>query len=163
LPVRVLREAENAVLAGLLVATVVVVTLQVLFRYVVDRPLSWSGDVATYLLVWIAFWGFAVATRDRAHVALQLFDALLSPAGRRVLVALQLVALAAFMVSVLVGGWILAFNARDERSPDGIPFWIPYGAAPAGAALSLAHLAGHLWALVRGRLELAGPAEASEP
>jgi len=149
------RELENAVLGGLLVSTVGVVFAQVVFRYVIDRPLTWSVDVATYLLVWVAFWGFAVAVRDRAHVALLLFDERVGPRGRRLIAAAQLIVMALFMIALLYGGLdYTMFRTRGEHSPLGIPLWVGYSAAATGAALSLVHLADHLWALARGRLEL---------
>jgi TRAP-type C4-dicarboxylate transport system permease small subunit len=156
------RDLENAALGALLVATVGVVFAQVVFRYVLHQPLTWSVDVATYLLVWVAFWGFAVAVRDRAHVALLLFDERLGLRGHRVVLALQLGVMALFMAALLYGGTDHVLRTRGEHSPLGFPLWMGYVAAPVGAALSLVHLVDQLWALARGRLELHGPVEAAE-
>jgi TRAP-type C4-dicarboxylate transport system permease small subunit len=157
------RELENGVLGALLVATVGVVFAQVLFRYVIKQPLTWSVDVATYLLVWVAFWGFAVAVRDRVHVALLLFDERVGHTGRRIIAGAQLIGMAAFMVALLYGALdFVFFRTRGEHSPLGIPFWVGYSAAAAGAAVSLVHLADQMWALARGRLELATLEDAAE-
>ena len=157
------RELENGVLGALLVATVGVVFAQVVFRYVLKQPLTWSVDVATYLLVWIAFWGFAIAVRDRAHVALLLLDERVGRRGRRVILAAQLVAMTLFMIALLYGGldYVLV-RSRGEHSPLGIPLWVGYAAAATGAAVSLAHLADQLWALARGRLDLLSETDQAE-
>jgi TRAP-type C4-dicarboxylate transport system permease small subunit len=156
------REAENAALAGLLVATVAVVFLQVVFRYVLRQPLTWSVDVSKYLLAWVAFWGFAVAVRDRAHVALVLFDERVGRAGRRLILAGQLVAMTLFMVALLYGGADHVRRTAGEHSPLGIPLWVGYASAPACAALALVHLGDQLWRLARGRLELMTEADHAE-
>ncbi len=157
------RELENGVLGALLVATVGVVFAQVIFRYVIKQPLTWSVDVATYLLVWVAFWGFAVAVRDRAHVALLLFDERVGHTGRRVIAGAQLIGMVLFMIALLYGAVdFVFFRSRGEHSPLGIPFWVGYSAAAAGAAVALMHLADQLWALFHGRLELATLEDSAE-
>jgi TRAP-type C4-dicarboxylate transport system permease small subunit len=65
------------------------------------------------------------------------------------------VGVAVFMLALLYGAVdFVFFRSRGEHSPLGIPFWVGYSAAAAGAAVSLAHLADQLVALFRGQLEL---------
>jgi tripartite ATP-independent transporter DctM subunit len=56
-----------------LIAEVVVVALAVFFRYVVNRPIAGSDEIATLLLVWLTFLGGAVALRRRMHPSVNLF------------------------------------------------------------------------------------------
>jgi TRAP-type transport system small permease protein len=151
------QAVENAALGVLVAGIVVVVAAQVFFRYVLHRPLSWSREAATILLVWAALTGMAVAVRDRRHVALLLFEDRLPPAARRITHLVQLGAMAAFMVVLLVGGISFTTSQLEEHTESGIPLWIAYLSVPVGAALSLAHIAAQLPATVKGRPP--GPAE----
>ena len=65
---------ENTVIFGLLAAIVAVILAQVVFRRFLDDPLSWSTEIATQLLVYVAFVGFAIGVRDNSHVAMRLFE-----------------------------------------------------------------------------------------
>jgi len=67
-----------------LVAMLVVISMQIVFR-VFFQALTWSEEVARYLLVWITFMGASIAYKHGRHIAVTfLTDAL--PAGPRRLV-----------------------------------------------------------------------------
>jgi tripartite ATP-independent transporter DctM subunit len=58
---------------------VVVVLAGVVSRYVVNRPIAGSDEIATLVLVWLTFLGGAVAQRRRAHPSVSLFIERLDP------------------------------------------------------------------------------------
>jgi TRAP-type transport system small permease protein len=131
---------ENVAAGVVLVAMVVVVLMQVAYRYLMHAPLSWSSEVTTGLLVWSAFIGLAIAAREDAHVALRLWEHLLSP-RRRYAVRLGQLVLFAFVLGALVfGGVALVIGEWGITSPIGIPRWTLYSAVPVGAGLSLVHV-----------------------
>ena len=147
---RVLAVAENVLVAVLLVATVLTILAQVLFRYALDRPLSWSTEVATDLLLYIAFVGFAIGVRDNAHVALHLFENRLGVRSRRVLRIVELAILGAVIGAIGYGGAVYGYEQRAEVSPSDIPLWTVFMALPLGGALSLVHVVVEIVALLRG-------------
>lgn len=51
---------------------VIVVFLQVLFRFVIDSPLAWTEEMARYLLIWITFLGAAYAMSVKAHPGVEI-------------------------------------------------------------------------------------------
>jgi TRAP-type C4-dicarboxylate transport system permease small subunit len=67
---------ENVLGIVLVITVVTVVILQIIFRFFLHQPLSWSGETATYLLLWITFLGMAIAQRERAHPAMQVLPKL---------------------------------------------------------------------------------------
>lgn len=135
-----LARVENGVLALMLAATAVIVLLQVFARYVLDRPLTWSGEVATDLLVWVTFLGFAVAIRDRSNVAMSIFVDRLPDRAQPWLALAQLVLFGLFMLALLLGGLDLMSAQGDQVSPSGIPAWAVYLSIPVGAGLGLVHV-----------------------
>jgi len=57
----------------------VVVLAGVVSRYLVNRPLAGSDEIATLVLVWLTFLGGSVAQRRRAHPSVSLFVERLTP------------------------------------------------------------------------------------
>jgi TRAP-type C4-dicarboxylate transport system permease small subunit len=136
---RVLRTVENFLIGFLLVATVLTILAQVFFRYVLARPLSWSTEVATGLLLYIAFIGFAIGVRDNAHVALNLFERRLGDRGRRVARIVELVALGGVLLALGTGAVQYMAEQSDVTTPAGLPLWTILLAIPLGAALGIFH------------------------
>ena len=131
---------ENLAAGAVLLAVVVVVLLQVAYRYVVHAPLSWSSEVTTGLLVWSAFLGLAIAARDDSHVALRIWEQHLSP-QRQYTVRLAQLVLFAFVLGALVfGGVALVIGEWGISSSVGIPRWTVYASVPVGAGLGLVHV-----------------------
>ena len=58
--------------AGLLGVMVIIVFTQVIFRFFIQQPLSWSEEVARYVFVWIIWIGAAVVVRENGHPGMDL-------------------------------------------------------------------------------------------
>src|SRR6058998_2164582 len=63
-----LASALEAYVAVLMVSMALVVLLGVWFRYVVQRALPWYDEFAEFLLVWLTFYGSALAARRAAAI-----------------------------------------------------------------------------------------------
>jgi TRAP-type C4-dicarboxylate transport system permease small subunit len=137
--VRVLRAAENIFIGLLLAGTVLTILAQVFFRYALAQPLSWSTEVATGLLLYIAFIGFAIGVRDNAHVALNLFERRLGDRGRRAVRIIELVALGGVLLALGIGTVQYMAEQSDVTTPAGLPLWTILLAIPLGAALGIFH------------------------
>jgi TRAP-type transport system small permease protein len=157
LALRVLAMAENGLIIVLILATVGVVLCQVGFRYLLDKPLSWSTEIATDLLVYIAFVGFAIGVRDNAHVAMRLFERKLGIGPRRAMRIGELVILGTVIGCIGYGGAIYASEQSDVHSPTGVPLPLTFIPLPLGAALSLIHILVEIFALLRGAEPPGGP------
>lgn len=147
---RVLAGAENALIALLLAATVATILVQVFYRYALDRPLSWSNEIATDLLVYVAFVGLAIGVRDNAHVAMRLFEHRLGARSRRALRAAELAVLGTVLACIGAGGAAYAYEQRDVVSPIGLPLWVAFAALPLGGGLGALHALIEIVALFRG-------------
>lgn len=147
---RALARFENALIIALLAATVLTILAQIFFRYALSQPLSWSNEIATDLLVYIAFVGFAIGVRDNAHVALHLFERRLGAGAQRWLRIGELLVLGFVLAAIGIGGAMYSYEQSDVTSPIGVPLWAAFGALPLGGALGLVHVLVEIVALLRG-------------
>jgi TRAP-type C4-dicarboxylate transport system permease small subunit len=144
---------ENAVILILLAGTVLTILAQVVFRRFLDQPLSWSTEVATELLVYVAFVGFAIGIRDNVHVAMRAFENRFSETVQRGLRMVELLVMGAVVAAIGIGGGIYAYEQRDVTTPAGLPLWIAFAALPVGCALGCLHVLIELVAVARGTVE----------
>jgi TRAP-type transport system small permease protein len=68
----------------LVVAILTVLAAQVVFRFVLNRSLIWSEEVAAWCMVWVVYLGAAALTRRSEHVSIPFFLTLLPDRWRRV-------------------------------------------------------------------------------
>jgi TRAP-type C4-dicarboxylate transport system permease small subunit len=80
----------------------IVMSAQVLWRYVFNDPIYWSEELARYLFVWLTFLAASMAFRDHKHMAVDLIQPFLPPAARRWQDVIITSILALFFVVVLV-------------------------------------------------------------
>ncbi len=87
--VAVFGVAERAIMTvvewltvGLTVADILVLLAGVIARYVFDRPLIWSDEVASMLFLWLAMLGSVVALRRGEHMRMTAVVKTLPPAWR---------------------------------------------------------------------------------
>lgn len=148
---RVLRRVEDALglVAGLaLAAMVLLMCTEVVARYVLGSPLSWSvGMVSNYLMVAFFYLGLPVTVREGAHVAIDvLYDRLpraVQPWCDRLAAGTGLV----FLLAVTVGGILLTTDvaAGGYAPPAGSaelswPVWTSTVMVPLGALVTAARL-----------------------
>ena len=57
---KLMKVIEHAC-AGLIAGTVILISAQVLFRYVLQNPISWSEQLARYIFIWVCMLGAPLA------------------------------------------------------------------------------------------------------
>jgi TRAP-type transport system small permease protein len=122
----------------LLAVMVVVVFTQVIFRFFIQQPISWSEEVARYVFVGIIWMGAAAVVREDAHPGMDLLMRSLPPVWQRGIQLLVNLMVVATLVTVAVTGFRLAYGNMTQPSPAmELPMGIPYAAIPLSAAIML--------------------------
>ena len=138
---------------GLLAAMVVIVCWAVFTRYVLNSSLVWYDEFASYLLVWLTFFGAVVADYQRRHINFDLLVNKLKPQARRVVDVVGELAVLGFQFVLLYYGWILTEKMGDETAIS-LPWisiaWVTAVLPITGALMLLLSLA-RLVALLSGR------------
>lgn len=101
----------------LLAGMVVVVSLQVMSRYLLDAALIWSEEVARLLFISLIFVGAAVLARRREHLTVTIFVDLLPERLRHLADALAAVVGLVISYYLVVGGWATFLREWDQRTP----------------------------------------------
>lgn len=100
----------------LLVLMVVLVSLGVFFRYVLNSALAWYDEFASYLLVWLTFYGSVVASYRGRHITFELVVDRLPPQVGRMLRFLSESLVLGFQIVLFYYGWHLTRKMGDETA-----------------------------------------------
>ena len=100
----------------LLSALVVLVCLGVFFRYVLNSSLTWYDEFASYMLVWLTFYGTVVADYRRRHISFELVVDKLAAPLRRVVDFIAEAAVLGFQFVLFYYGWVLTERMSDETA-----------------------------------------------
>lgn len=141
----------ESVICALLIAMTVVVFSQVIARYVFEQSLSWSEELARFILMWLSMLSAAYAFKIKSHFALRIlvsrFPAKLQWATG---IAVHIV-VAAFFAVLLYYSIVFVHGVAGHTAPTlQISMQIPYASIIAGSALMLLEALKAIWHEVSG-------------
>lgn len=131
---QVLDRVLGALLSLLLAALVIDVVWQVITRFLLTQPSSFTDELARFLLIWVGLLGAAYAVGQRLHLAIDLVSDRLSPRRRQALgIVIESVVLAFAVGVLLIGGWklmSLTFLLGQTSAALGLPLGYVYAVLP---------------------------------
>jgi TRAP-type C4-dicarboxylate transport system permease small subunit len=137
----------------MLVLMVALVCLGVFFRYVLGASLTWYDEFASYLLVWLTFYGSVVASFRKRHIGFEVVIEKFTPGVRRFFDFIAECFVLVFQVVLLYYGWELIQKMGDDRTVS-LPWvkmgWI-YSVLPIAGGLMLLISAARLIDIVFAR------------
>jgi len=146
-----LRHPLEVAVSSVLVALVAVTFSQVVFRYVLQASLSWSEELARFLLMWLAALSTAYAMKTGAHFALHFVVDRTPPAMRRLIGSAVALSASAFLAVFAYQSLRFAIEVHDMLAPaTRMSMAVPYSSAFVGSTLTLYYV------LVNWRRELRG-------
>ena len=131
-------ELEEILLSIMLSIMLVVLTLQVFCRYVLQSSLSWSEELSRYIFAWLVWVSAAYATKKMRHLRITAFKDSLPKEKQWVLDLLALVVMVIFAViyGITAVRVVVKVAGMNQLSPAmRIPMWIPYLSVPVGIIL----------------------------
>jgi TRAP-type C4-dicarboxylate transport system permease small subunit len=134
---RVVDEVVQRVSVVVLVGMILVITIQIISRVLFDA-VSWSEELARYLLVWITFLGATLAWSRGRHIAVS-FIADAAPSAVRRLIQLGTLAVSAafFAIIVVIGIRYMRVQSFQVSASLRIPMAWVYTIMPVSATLML--------------------------
>jgi TRAP-type C4-dicarboxylate transport system permease small subunit len=146
---------------------VVVIFTQVIFRYLLEHPLSWSEEIARYLFIWATFLGASVAFYENTHINVTFFtDHIANVRARALIMLVADLASMTFLGMYVYQGFSVSSRVftLGQFSPamEWLPIGLVYLAIPVGSLLMLlnilAYTLRHLHALRTGETTQQSPA-----
>ena len=133
---RVYEGTVNWAAVALFSTMVVVTTLGVFFRYVLNNALPWAEEADRYLFIWLSFVGASITMRHKAHIAVDLLLRYASAAWRH---RLELAAQFSVLIFLGVVFWaslpVIELTSETRATATDIPMSWVYLAVPTGCIL----------------------------
>ena len=133
-----IRICKIAVVSCVL-AIALLVSTSIFFRYVLNNSITWSEEIAKYLMVWMVFVGAPVAMVQSRHIAIEIFPNLFRPRIRAsifLIVNLLIVMTMAFWTyrgfTYTVGGMSQVMSSFDK-----IPLGVVFASIPFGSCIMM--------------------------
>ncbi len=120
----------------LMLAMTVMVSAQIVFRYVFNVPLGWTEEMARFSFVWVSFFGASALMRVREHINVTVFTDNFPPRLRAACVFVANICGLICVYFFLVGGIALTTNEWRQLAPSTeIPMGYIYLVIPISASL----------------------------
>jgi len=134
----ILTGIEERLIYLLMASMLTIVFLAVLNRFLIQLPMSWSEEVARYLMIWIAFVGASLGVKHSVHISVDALVHAIPPAAQRMMAQLGNVLSFAFCAWFFYIGAEFIGRLMDsgQLSPAlRMPIYYAYAAVPCGFAL----------------------------
>lgn len=117
-----LKEPDLLISMLFLLGFFVICSLQVVVRFVLTVPLSWTEELVAALVIWMTFFGVIAVERKRSQIRVELLEDLLPPKPVAILYTLFDIAILACLMAIIIGGWHTIAETGYQRTPAlGIP------------------------------------------
>jgi C4-dicarboxylate transporter DctQ subunit len=138
------RIAERAVrytLVAVVAAMTVIIIAQVFLRYLFLFSLSWSEEVARYLMIWASFLGASLAVKYGFHIGVEFVVNQIPEKRRKMIMLAAKLSMLFFLIFFTIGGFQVAWAVRDQDSPALLfSMFFAYVSAPVGGIFMIIHL-----------------------
>lgn len=150
------HKLEEYILVVSVSLLVIIVVLQVFFRFVINMSFGWSEELARYLLIWIAWIAASFAVQRNAHIRVEIVKNMFGDSIKKVIELIVLVISLAFATILAVEGtkFMLLVKGTHQVSPSlGLGMWIVYLGVPVGATLMAIRFMQELIKIVKPKAE----------
>ena len=154
-----IRKGITCILNGLagisFIAMVALTCWQVLTRYVLKNPSTWSEELVGYLFAWMSLLGASLVTQERGHMNIPILVEQFGKSEQKVLNCLG--ELIAFLFSVIIlvfGGVQITTLAMGQMTSSlGVPIGIFYIVLPLCGVLNMIYTVFNMIDILKGKPE----------
>ena len=134
-------QANQAVVALTMFLMYLLVSVNVITRYMFKFSLNWTDEIARFLMIWTVFLGAGLAMREGRHVAIELLQNYLPKKLRKYFRAFVGIIILTFLSILVVLGYQYAQGTMAILSPVlRWPIGMVYMAIPFGLLVFMLHL-----------------------
>lgn len=148
---RLLITAEKWILTVMLIIMVFMGLAQIISRFVIESPISWTEAVLTYMFVWTCFLGAAYAVATNAHFSVEVIVDHMPPKLRMVFeIGAQALIIAFSLIVIHRGMMIVESNADQLMAAMPFSMSLPYLSLPVCSALTCIHALTNIVNIAKG-------------
>jgi TRAP-type C4-dicarboxylate transport system permease small subunit len=114
---QICRDWELSLGSLALLGFIVLMSAQVISRYLFDAPIAWIPEVAAILLFWMTFITAAWLVRKDQHIRVEFLGEWSSPRLCAILYSLYDLISIAFLIMLAIGGYQLVETMNFSRTP----------------------------------------------
>ncbi len=148
-----IERVEKTVSMILMFCMAVIIIGAVLFRYFLNNPVFWAGEVSIFLMIWISFLGGSLGLKNKSQAAVSILVERLPQALQKTLNIIVHILMLGFLLVLIYYSyqWLLSSNVAFQKSTAlRMPMWIAYISVPIGLTFSFIHLISNLIGIVQG-------------
>jgi TRAP-type C4-dicarboxylate transport system permease small subunit len=138
---RISERIVQHILVGMVGVMTVIIIIQVFMRYLFLFSLSWSEEVARYLMIWVSFLGASLALKYGFHIGVEFIINRIPEEMRGWVNLIAKIGILIFLIYFTLGGFRVSWAVRDQDSP-ALLFSMAYAylAAPVGGLFMIIQL-----------------------
>lgn len=153
---KVLERIQEIFVGVMMAGMTIMISLQIIFRYIVLKPISWSEEAARYMMVWAIYVGAALAVKRGKHMAVNFFVSKAPPKQRKIIMALSNLIFITFCLFMLKQGFMVIghlLRLGQVSAAIGLPMYFVYLAPIISFSLMCLHLIIQIYQIITGKVE----------
>lgn len=150
---RILNKAEEALISILLVATTLLVFIDVVMRFGFNTGFIWSQELTLLMSAWFVLVGASYGLKMGSHIGMDAFVKLFPPLTRKIISGIACVIALIYCALIILGGWVYlnkVYRIGIELEDLPIPTWAAQSILIFGFAFLVIRLLIVLWTIVFG-------------
>lgn len=154
-----LNNVLNVLAGASFLAMVVITTWQVITRYILNNPSSWSEELVSYLFAWASLLGACLVTGERGHMNIPIVVEKFSlPVQKGFAVAGEVITLLFSIIILLYGGAQITQLAMGQQTSSlGVAVGVFYFVLPLAGILNALYTVINIVDILHGDIPI-GPA-----
>ncbi|QQK78894.1 TRAP transporter small permease [Salicibibacter cibi] len=139
--VKLLRNIDDYIITIAIAGTIIVVSSNIFFRYVLNSPITWTEELSIAFFVYVTYFGLSSAMKRNSHIGIDYFVRKLPDPLSYFFQWVRLITIFGIILFVFVYlGFQLALDTTAQTSILGISYIYIYLSIPLGGILALLHL-----------------------
>lgn len=145
------KSIEKNLLVVMMTLMVILGLLQIVSRFVIQKPITWSEGVLTYMFIWSCYIAASLGIDEKIHFGVDYFVKKLPNKAEKALAVFTNILILGFALFVVYQGSYITYFGRNQEMPS-LPYamsWA-YLALPVFGLLSIVHIINNIRKLVTG-------------
>lgn len=131
---------EKLIAGFFLIVIVATMSLQVIARYLFDKPYQWSEELSVFALIWMTFISAGYVMAEGRHITVDMLSTRLGERGRLLLEVGSYILITVTCMLLVFGGAKFVWYVGKVGSPTlGLPKSLWYGACLVGLSVIAIH------------------------